>query len=118
MDSVRVSIAGVARGNCACAKVARRITWHSPFGTGDGSASRQLLESNALQCGKFASSTGGNMKYFVLVVLLLLNACGNSSTEPKIAAPQRDALEKAKSVDQTVQKATDETKQKIEDAEK
>jgi hypothetical protein len=58
------------------------------------------------------------MKYFVLVVLLLLNACDNSSTAPKIAAPQRDALEKAKGVDQVVQKATDESKQKIEDAEK
>lgn len=58
------------------------------------------------------------MKYFVLVVVLLLNACDNSSTAPKIAAPQREALEKAKGVDQTVQKAADESKQKIEDAEK
>ena len=58
------------------------------------------------------------MKYFVLVVVLLLNACDNSSSAPKIAAPQRDALEKAKGVDQTLQNAADETKQKIEDAEK
>ena len=58
------------------------------------------------------------MKYVVLIVVLLLYACGDSSTAPKIAAPQRDALEKAKGVDQTVQKATDEMKQKIEDSEK
>ncbi|HTN93528.1 MAG TPA: hypothetical protein VMJ33_03015 [Gallionella sp.] len=58
------------------------------------------------------------MKYLLLFVVLLLNACDNSSTAPKIAAPQRDALEKAKAVDQTVQKSTDETKQKIEDADK
>ena len=58
------------------------------------------------------------MKYLLLFAVLLVNACDNSSTASKIAAPQRDALEKAKTVDQTVQKATDETKQKIEDAEK
>jgi hypothetical protein len=58
------------------------------------------------------------MKYFLLVVVLLLNACDNPSTAPKIAAPQRDALEKAKGVDQTLKNANDETKQKIEDAEK
>jgi hypothetical protein len=58
------------------------------------------------------------MKYFVLVLVLLLNACDNPSTAPKIAAPQREALAKAKSVDQTVQNAADESKQKIEDAEK
>jgi len=58
------------------------------------------------------------MKYFLLVVVLLLNACDNSSTAPKIAAPQRDALEKAKGVDQTLKNANEETKQKIEDAEK
>ena len=58
------------------------------------------------------------MKYFLLVVVLMLNACDNSSSAPKIAAPQRDALEKAKGVDQTIQNAADQTKQKIEDAEK
>lgn len=56
------------------------------------------------------------MKYLLLVVVLLLNACDNSSTAPKIAAPQRDALEKAKGVDQILKNANDETKQKIEDA--
>lgn len=58
------------------------------------------------------------MKYILLAVVLLLNACDNSSTAPKIAAPQREALEKARGVDQTVQKAADESQQKIEDAEK
>jgi len=58
------------------------------------------------------------MKYLLLVVVLMLNACDNSSTAPKIAAPQRDALEKAKGVDQILKNANDETKQKIEDAEK
>jgi len=60
------------------------------------------------------------MKYFVLVPVLVmsLNACDSSSTAPKIAAPQREVLDKAKGVDQTVQKAADESKQKIEDAEK
>lgn len=58
------------------------------------------------------------MKYFVLFALLMLNACDNSSAVPKIAAPQREALEKAKGVDQVVQNATEESKKKIEDAEK
>jgi hypothetical protein len=62
--------------------------------------------------------TGENMKYILLAVVLLLNACDNSSTVPKIAAPQREALEKAKGVDQAVQKETEESKKKIEDAEK
>jgi cell division protein ZapA (FtsZ GTPase activity inhibitor) len=58
------------------------------------------------------------MKYLVLLFVLSLNACDNSPKAPKIAAPQREVLEKAKGVDQTVQNAADETKQKIEDAEK
>jgi hypothetical protein len=62
--------------------------------------------------------TGGNVKYILVVLLLVLNACDKPTTVPKIAAPQREALEKAKSVDQTVQKETDESKKKIEDAEK
>jgi uncharacterized lipoprotein YajG len=58
------------------------------------------------------------MKYILLAVALLLAACDNSSTTPKIAAPQREALEKAKAVDQAVQKDTEESQKKIEDAEK
>jgi len=59
------------------------------------------------------------MKYILLAAVLLLNACdGSSAPAPKIAAPQREALEKAKGVDQAVQKDTEQMKQKIEDAEK
>ena len=57
------------------------------------------------------------MKYILLTVALLLAACDNS-TPPKIAATQRNALDKAKAVDQVVQKSADESKKKIEDAEK
>ena len=57
------------------------------------------------------------MKYILLAVVLLFAACDNSSPVPKIAAPQREVLEKAKGVDQVVQQNTEESKQKIEDAE-
>jgi hypothetical protein len=57
------------------------------------------------------------MKYFVLAVALLLAACDKPAA-PKIAAPQREALDKAKAVDQAVQQNTEEEKKKIEDAEK
>lgn len=57
------------------------------------------------------------MKYVLLTLILLLTAC-DKPTVPKIAAPQRAALEKAKGVDQAVQKDTEESKKKIEDAEK
>ena len=57
------------------------------------------------------------MKYFLIVVTLLLVSCDKPAT-PKIAAPQREALEKAKAVDQMVQKQTEESKKKIEDADK
>lgn len=55
------------------------------------------------------------MKFILLAIALLLAACEKPPT-PKIAAPQREALDKAKAVDQMVQKNTDETKKKIEDA--
>lgn len=57
------------------------------------------------------------MKYTLLAAALLLVACDKPPT-PKIAAPQREALEKAKGVDQAVQKEAEESKQKIEDATK
>jgi len=57
------------------------------------------------------------MKYILLAVVLLLNACDKPSV-PKIAEPQREALEKAKGVDQAVQKDTEEEKKKVDDAEK
>lgn len=58
------------------------------------------------------------MKYILLITALLLSACDNSTPAAKIAAPQREALEKAKAVDQAVQNATAESKKKIDDAEK
>jgi hypothetical protein len=57
------------------------------------------------------------MKYFMLATLLLLSACDNSTPAPKIAAPQREALEKAKGVDQAVKKGTEETQNKAKEAE-
>ena len=57
------------------------------------------------------------MKYILLAIALLLTAC-DKPVAPKIAAPQREALEKAKAVDQAVQNATSESKKKIDDAEK
>ena len=58
------------------------------------------------------------MKYILIAVLLLLNACDSSSpTAPKIAAPQRDALEKAKGVEQMLQKENEATQKKISEAE-
>jgi len=58
------------------------------------------------------------MKYLIFAIALLLTACDNSTPAPKIAATQRDALDKAKQVDQMVQQNTEDTKKKIEDAEK
>jgi hypothetical protein len=60
---------------------------------------------------------GGNMKYILLAVVLLLSACDKPSV-PKIAEPQREVLEKAKGVNQAVQQNTEEEKKKIEDASK
>ncbi|MDH4216194.1 MAG: hypothetical protein OEV23_04795 [Gallionella sp.] len=57
------------------------------------------------------------MKYILLAVTLLFAACDKPPT-PKIAAPQREALEKAKGVDQAVQKEAAASQQKIEDAAK
>jgi len=56
------------------------------------------------------------MKYILLAVALLLAACDKPPT-PKIAAPQREALEKAKGVDQAVQKQSEETQKNVKDAE-
>ena len=60
------------------------------------------------------------MKYILLAVILLLAACdGSSITTQKIAEPQREALEKAKGVEQTLQKTNEESQKKIsEDEEK
>ena len=58
------------------------------------------------------------MKYILLTAALLLAACDKPTPIPKIAAPQREALEKAKGVDQAIQKEVEESKRKIEDATK
>lgn len=58
------------------------------------------------------------MKHMLLAAALLLAACDKPASPPKIAAPQLEALEKAKAVDQMVQKNADETKNKVDDAEK
>ncbi|HEY0664695.1 MAG TPA: hypothetical protein VGD24_01380 [Gallionella sp.] len=56
------------------------------------------------------------MRYILITITLLFAACDNSTPTPKIAAPQREALEKAKAVEQVVQQGAEETKQQVEDA--
>ncbi len=55
------------------------------------------------------------MKFIFLTFVLLLSACDKPAA-PKIAAPQREALEKAKNVDQMVQDATEASKKQIDEA--
>lgn len=55
------------------------------------------------------------MKYFLLAATLLLAACDKPAT-PKIAEPQRDALEKAKGVEQIIQKSAEESSKETDDA--
>lgn len=57
------------------------------------------------------------MKYILIAVTLLFAACDKPPT-PKIAEPQREVLEKAKGVDQAVQKETEDAKKNIEDTTK
>lgn len=58
------------------------------------------------------------MKYIPFAILLLLTACdGSSAPTAKIAAPQREALEKAQGVDQTLQQANEAEQKKISEAE-
>jgi len=57
------------------------------------------------------------MKYILLAATLLFAACDKPPT-PKLAEPQREALEKAKGVDQAVKNETEDAKKKIEDATK
>jgi len=58
------------------------------------------------------------MKHTLLAVILLLSACdGSSSSTQKIAEPQRKALEKTKGVEQTLQKANEESQKKISESE-
>ena len=55
------------------------------------------------------------MKYFLLAVTLLLAACDKPAPS-KIAEPQRDALEKAKGVEQIIQKSAEESSKEADDA--
>jgi hypothetical protein len=64
------------------------------------------------------------MKYLLLTIVLMLDACDGSSTPapqspptPKIAAPQREALEKAKGVEQTLQQENEAAQKKLSEAE-
>lgn len=63
------------------------------------------------------------MKIVLFAIVLLLGACDGSPAPapkidaPKIAEPQREALEKAKGVDQTLQQSNEETQKKINEAE-
>lgn len=57
------------------------------------------------------------MKYILFATLLLLSACDQSpAPTPKIAEPQREALEQAKGVDQTLQKTADQQQKEINEA--
>lgn len=53
---------------------------------------------------------------FILVTALFLSACSpGSDGKPVIAGTERQALEKAKAVEATVQQSANETKQKIDE---
>lgn len=57
------------------------------------------------------------MRFILLAAVLLLGACDDSpATPPKIAAPQREALEKAKGVEQVLQKENEASQNKINEA--
>jgi hypothetical protein len=56
------------------------------------------------------------MKYILFAAMLALCACDGAPAS-RIAAPQREALEAAKDVEQTLQKANEETQKKISEAE-
>lgn len=58
------------------------------------------------------------MKYILFAAMLLLGACDRPSVPtPKLAEPQREVLEQAKGVDQTLQKATEEQQKSLSEAE-
>lgn len=68
-------------------------------------------------CTSNSHPTEGNMKYILLATMLLLGACdGSSAPKPKLAEPQREALEQAKGVDKTLQKAAEEQQKNISEA--
>lgn len=58
------------------------------------------------------------MRIVMLAVVLLLGACdGTSAPAPKIAEPQREALEKARGVEQTLQQSSEQMRDKVGEAE-
>ena len=57
------------------------------------------------------------MKYILFATLLLVACDRPSAPTPKLAEPQREALEQAKGVDQTLQKAADQQQKEISEAE-
>lgn len=58
------------------------------------------------------------MKFILLAVVLSLGACNKpSAPTPKIAEPQREALEKTKEVDRVMQQGNEAAQKKISEAE-
>lgn len=58
------------------------------------------------------------MKRLMLTVLFILCACDGQSPPPaRIAEPQREALEKAQGVEQTLQQSSEAAQKKIDQAE-
>lgn len=58
------------------------------------------------------------MKFILFAAVFLLGACdGPPAIPPKIAAPQRETLEKAKGVDQVLQKGNEASQKQIKEAE-
>ncbi len=67
---------------------------------------------------KPTTQMGEDMKLIMIAIVLLLSACNKtpSSPPPKIAEQQREVLEKAKEIEQTLQKNSDAEKKKIDEA--
>lgn len=55
------------------------------------------------------------MKYLLIAVALAFTAC-DKPPAPKVAGPQREALDKAKAVEQTMQREAEASKRAIDDA--
>lgn len=59
------------------------------------------------------------LSYLLITYALCLSllACEDPRPPPDLIKPQRDALDKAKGLEQTIQTQTEDTKKKINDAE-
>ena len=68
-----------------------------------------MLTGMGYTCSQTNDSNGEHMKLIMIAMALLLSACNKtpSSPPPKIAEPQREALEKARGVEQTLQKGSE-----------